>query len=140
MPDHAELIEQLGTPTHDRLGARTNRTVVRRRCQQRRDAVELSPSRDAEQILEIVEMHVYRPQRDASPARDLSRRWAEVARREKVEQRIGDGITGRRPPGGSTIRDGSRCHDLAMYGEVHRQCNPASSKPQKMHRTRNEAP
>ena len=71
--------------------------------------------RHAEQVFEVVEVDVDRPQRDARTRRDLAGRRPQMALGEEVEKRVGDRVSGRRFASRATVCDGGRCHDRAMY-------------------------
>ena len=86
-------------------------------------AVEVAAGRDAEQVLEVVEVDVDRPHRDPGPVRDLPGGRPELALGEEVEQRVGDRVAGLGRSGAAPVGDGDRRHEPAMYGVVHTLCN-----------------
>ena len=82
-------------------------SVIGQRSQERRDARVRATGRDAEEVLEVVEVDVHRPHRDAGPLGDLPGRRPQVALAQEVEQRVGDRVPGRGLACGPTFSDGA---------------------------------
>ena len=114
---------------HERVGALGQPAGRGRRREHRRDALVVPAGRHAEQVLEVVEVHVDRAQRHLGPVRDLAGGRAELPVGEQVEQRVGDGVSGLGRPGGAPVgrsgrvggrihldRLGPPVHEGAMYG------------------------
>jgi hypothetical protein len=95
--------------------------ISRRPQANRRDPAEVPPGGDAEQILEVVEVHVDGSDRHRGPIRDLASGGAELAVGEQVEQGVGDGVAGLGRAGRSAVGAGGLdgCFHLDRLRPVH---------------------
>ena len=88
--DAAELGVDRDAPAHEARRPFAHRAFRRRRFEHRRHAGEVAASGDAEEVFEVVEVDVDRPQGDPGPGGDLPGGRAQAAFPQEVEERVGD--------------------------------------------------